>query len=92
MNQQTISYLKIASSIFLACAILLLAWQFIKADKIAKDIALSTDPTEIIRTYEQLTGHECICGYDISNRIRNIKTSSNQNPIDINFSLISAQT
>jgi len=70
MEQKTIDVIKILVNIFLLISILLLAWQFIKADKITKDIALSDSPTELINAYENITGQECVCGYNIINRIQ----------------------
>lgn len=79
MNEQTINKIKIGTNIFLAVAILLLVWQFWKADTITKDIALSDSPTTLISAYENITGQECICGYGVKNKILSMKDNSYEN-------------
>jgi hypothetical protein len=59
---------KIITNVFLIVVIALLLWQFYSADKMTKDLALSNDPIEIIRLYENITGYDCMCGVNIENR------------------------
>lgn len=59
---QLINYARIVTDIFLIIVIGLLVWQFLKADAITKDIALSSQPAKLVQAYENITGLECVCG------------------------------
>jgi hypothetical protein len=64
-RQEIINYARIATDIFLIVVIGLMVWQFIRADTITKDIALSNQPSKLVTTYENITGLECVCGKNI---------------------------
>lgn len=55
---------KFAVNLFLLIAICLLIYQFFKADKITRDIALYDSPNGLISLYENLTGNQCVCNYN----------------------------
>lgn len=56
-----INIAKFAVNLFLLIAICLLIYQFFKADKITRDIALYDSPNGLISLYENLTGYQCVC-------------------------------
>lgn len=90
-RQQIINIAKIVTNIFLAVAILLLVWQFLKANEIAKDIALSDSPTTIIDTYENITGQECVCGFGLYERLGAVNMKVNSYEPSFNLSTFSTK-
>lgn len=89
-RKELINIAKIITNIFLAVAILLLVWQFFKADDLVKDIALYNQPESLVTTYENLTGYNCLCGPGILGRINNLLTDQKEDvkDLDINISLL----
>lgn len=59
-----INIVKFIVNLFLLIAICLLIYQFFKADKITRDIALYDSPNGLINLYENLTGYKCICNHN----------------------------
>jgi hypothetical protein len=85
-KQKLINGLKIGTNLFLALAILLLVWQFIKADALTKDIALYNQPEALVQTYEKITGFGCICGLGVEERFaETINFSSKNNLVPLNL-------